>query len=136
MARNVYQLMDDMKRIEANGFEVEYDSAYKWVHVSGLELPKSGIWTTENNERITHTSLLIDIPPDWPMHPPGVGPSHPGSAIHTPLLLYNRNEINDLHLCNHDPWYWLCFQKIYWKPEFGLIGLLQIIEQSIWGRVK
>jgi hypothetical protein len=134
MARNTYQLLKEIQELEEIGFEVECDRDISWVHVTGLELPAKGIWTTENNERIFSVSVLIDIPPSWPLHPPGVGLAHPSHAIHIPYLEYNGEKINDLHACSHEPWHWLCFQNLYWKPEFGLPGLLQVIEKTIWER--
>lgn len=136
MVKNIYKLLEEIAELERHGFEVEYDNNLTWIHVVGLELPSKGQWTTTNNEIVFSTSVLIDIPPNWPLHPPGVGLSHPTHAIHIPYLEYNGKKISDLHECKHNPWHWLCFVSISWQPDFGLIGLLQIIEKTIWDRRK
>lgn len=136
MARDNYQLNAEISELRRQGFGIEHGPNFKWIHIAGLDLPERGIWTTANNQRITYISVLIDIPPDWPIHPPGVGFSHPSFAIHMPSLFYNGERLHHLFECNHSPWNWACFQRMDWKPEFGLRGLLQIIEQSIWERTK
>ena len=133
MARNIDQILRDIRKLEQLGFEVEHNQNFSWVHVKNLELPR-GKWTSENGLLLKEISVLVQIPPDWPLHPPGVGLSHPSFAIHIPYLAYNGRKIRDLHKCQHYPWYWMCFEEIYWKSEYGLIGLLQIIEKSIWER--
>ena len=135
MARNIVQIRKDIQKLREIGFDVEPKWDFELIHVVGLELPHRGTWAVDNR-KTEEISILIDIPPDWPLHPPGIGSSHPTIAIHIPCLYHNGFMIRDLYRCNHYPWYWLCFEEIYWEPEFGLIGLLQIIEKSIWERAK
>jgi len=137
MGRNIQQVSSDVQNLTRIGFTVEYANDFSWVHVIGLDLPKRrGIWTTVNNQYLDTVSVLLDIPPDWPLYPPGIGFVHPSFSIHIPFLAFNGVPIRDLHTCNHAPWYWLCFREIQWRPDYGLLGLLKIIEKSIWERTR
>jgi hypothetical protein len=68
------------------------------------------------------TELLLQIPADYPLSPPGVG----GNRIFVhPDLRFRGNKLADLHESRspdfatpgHGPWAWLCYEEIRWDPE-------------------
>lgn len=135
--RNRFLIKSNINQLHSNGFSVEADANYEWVCVHGLDLPGPyGAWTDKQNRIITQTSVLIDIPYDFPMSPPGVGFGHPERAIHLPYLLFNGGQMKDFYECKHNPWCWFCFQKIDWdRNEDNLLTLIMLVEASISDRI-
>lgn len=132
---NTDLLINEKKLLVAKGFHVKNAMDFSWVCVYNLDLPSKGIWTDDNGNVITQIPIFCDIPHDFPLSPPGKGFFHPSNAIHIPYIAYNGKHIDDLHKCEHNPWWWLCFQKIMWDPNSdNLLTLLNIIEFSISDR--
>jgi len=133
MNRNVQSIQRDIRRLSRRGFGVRHGRDFSWVSVDGLTLPQlaGGTWSDANGRPIRHTSVLIDIPPDFPRHPPGRGFAHPSHAVHVPDLRFKGRRIRELHQCSHQPWFWICFREMHWERGFGLLELVQIIESSL-----
>jgi hypothetical protein len=136
MNRNVDAILRDIQRLAGREFELRHASDLSWIGIYGLILPQlaGGAWTSPDGQPIRHTALLIDLPRDFPRHPPGRGLSHLGHAIHAPDLHFNGRRIRDLHPCQHAPWLWLCFRELEWEAGFGLFELIRIIESSLIDR--
>jgi hypothetical protein len=136
--RNSALIRRNIDILSEKGFFVESPQNYEWVCVHGLDLPGTpGSWTDKQGNVVFETSVLIDIPYDFPISPPGVGFSHPSRAIHLPLIYYNRYKMSDFYTCVHDPWCWFCFQSIDWDPmQDNLLTLLALVEASISERLR
>ena len=127
-------LIKQLRYLASQGFNIKVYNNFRRVVIEGLELQGDG-WTDFNGNPIRFTSVMIDLPEDFPMSVPGVGFAHPNKAIHIPAIKYNGKPLKNLYECQHKPWRWLCFQKIVWDPQIdNLITLLQIIEKSIYDR--
>jgi hypothetical protein len=137
--RNRRFLRDNLDELLARGYRVETPWNMNWVCVHGVALPgtTTGKWTDHEGQAIIATSLLIDIPYDFPLSPPGIGCSHPTRAIHLPRIYYNGTKMKDLYDCVHEPWAWLCFQSMRWDPEQdNLLSLVALVEASVSGRLR
>jgi ubiquitin-protein ligase len=135
--RNTALIQRNINRLCQAGFDVEAPPDHEWVVIHGVELPDPGAWTDQYGNALYHTSILIDIPYDFPMSPPGVGTSHPNRAIHLPLILHNGNVMSDFHECQHDPWRWFCFEWMEWNPwHDDLLTVVALVEASISERVR
>ena len=131
---NQYWFMKHVNYLRSSGYEINVGRDYSWVNIAGSELRGIG-WTDGSGKPISHYSTFIQLTRDFPMTIPGVGHSHPAHAIHIPFVRYNGRDLTDLLECKHDPWCWMCFERIDWDPrEDNLITLLQIIETSIYHR--
>jgi hypothetical protein len=90
-----------------------YD-AQNVVIVKGLKLPAGYNAST--------TNLFLNVPPDYPLSPPGIDPY----PVFLPAgLKYHSRTPNDYHE-NRQPnftppgwgsWAWFCFQDITWDPR-------------------
>lgn len=137
--RNRRLLRRNVDEVLARGYEAETPWNLSWVCVHGVALPgvDTGRWTDHDGKVIVRTSVLIDIPYDFPLSPPGIGYAHPTRAIHLPRLYYNGGRMKDLHDCAHHPWCWLCFRSMRWDPGHdNLLSLLALVEASISLRLK
>ncbi len=103
--------------------DVSEDGSHIKVH--DVHLP-----TGYNLSRIP---ILIEIPPDYPLSPPGVG-SH---RIFVPSSLrYHGRKPGDLHEGSNfrdDPyWAWWCYENIKWDPNYDdLIVLIEMIRADM-----
>jgi hypothetical protein len=133
---NYTYLQPQIAFLQRKGYKMTLEDRSQWILVEGSTLPDSGVWTNQERKRIAHVSIMIDLPPDFPMIVPGVGLGHPSYAIHIPKLYFNGQRLSDTYDCQHHPWSWLCFQKMDWHSKYNLITLLQIIEYSIEHRAS
>src|SRR3989339_1952747 len=130
------QIYSNITFLQSKGYTSRLDDFFRWVVIEGSTLPRFGVWTNAEGKHIESTSMLIDIPKEFPMIVPGVG-FHPSHATHVPLLYFNGRRLSDTHDCSHKPWRWLCFEEIKWHPHTdNLITLLEIIEHSIGERAR
>jgi len=132
-------LRRNLEELLSRGYQVETPWTMNWVCVHGVALPgtTTGKWTDHEGRMIVEASVLIDIPYDFPLSPPGIGHSHPARAIHLPRIYYNGGKMKDLYDCVHEPWAWLCFQSMRWDPERdNLLSLLALVEASISVRLR
>lgn len=81
----------------------------------------------------TSIPILIQIPPDYPISPPGVG----NHRIFMPSALrYNNRKPKDLHenlnFQRNPYWAWWCYERINWNPmSDDLITLLEMIRADM-----
>ena len=97
--------------------------------VSGLKLPPG--------YNVSHTDTLIELPPDYPLSPPGVGDYR---VYLPPSLRFNRRKLKDLHeerTPNFDtpgfgPWAWFCYEYVGWSPECDdLIKFVEMVRADM-----
>jgi len=83
------------------------------------------------------TELLIDIPYDYPLTPPGVG--HHRVYV-PPCLRYGGRELKDIHEATtpsfetpgFGPWAWWCYEDIRWDPlRDTLITFVEMIRADM-----
>ena len=78
-------------------------------------------------------SVLIEIPSEYPLFPPGIG----NSKIYLPRgLLFNGRKLKDFHedivFENNMNWGWFCYQHINWDPNWDdLTTLLEMIRADL-----
>lgn len=68
------------------------------------------------------TNLLIEIPPDYPVSPPGIGNYR---VFVPPWLTYRGRKLKDIHpnqspsfeTPEFGPWAWLCYEDVRWYPS-------------------
>ena len=78
-------------------------------------------------------SILIEIPPDYPISPPGIG----NYKIFLPKgLRYQGLILKDYHehvlYKGSNKWCWVCYQNIQWDPNWDdLITLLEMIRADL-----
>lgn len=134
---NYAQIHPQIVFLQSKGYKITLDDLLRWIILEGSSLPRFGSWSNAEGRQITHTSILFDIPKEFPMVAPGVGFGHPSYAIHVPKLYFNGRQLSDTHHCSHSPWTWLCFQEMKWNPRSdNLVTLLEAIEYSIIKRAK
>jgi len=79
-------------------------------------------------------SIWIDIPPDYPLSPPGVG----DYKIYLPRgLRYQGRRLKDfyefIHPKGDERWGWFCYQQIKWDPNWDtLVTLLEMIRADLY----
>ena len=67
------------------------------------------------------TAVLIELPSDYPLSPPGIGDSH---VYVSPTLKFRGNALDDVHgyrqpgyaTPGFGPWAWWCYRWIHWDP--------------------
>jgi hypothetical protein len=125
-----------ISELRDRGFRVAHTQDCAQVVVYDLPLPGDrGVWTDATGKRIQTVSVSLSIPYDFPYAVPGVGIAHPQNAIHIPRLRFGRRDLSDLHNCQHDPWWWFCFQRLDWDPTHGTLAtLVNTVSLSILDR--
>lgn len=101
---------------------------YEFVVVGGIKLPP-GYFPGK-------TDLLVEIPEDYPIAPPGVG----RRVYVNPHLQFRGRELDDLHpnttpdfaTPGFGPWAWFCYQHIEWWPERDdLIKFVEMVRADL-----
>ena len=102
---------------------------FAFVIVSKLRLP------AEYNKSCT--DLLIELPPDYPVCPPGLGNNR---VYVDPNLRYRNRILQDLHPGNtarfatpgFGPWAWFCYERIEWWPDRDdLITFVEMVRADL-----
>ncbi|MBN2212277.1 MAG: hypothetical protein JW709_12840 [Sedimentisphaerales bacterium] len=97
---------------------------YKWVIVHGFVLPP--------NFNITLTDVLLRIPSDYPLSPPGIGSARCYLPKH---LRFNGRKMRDLHETSGPgwgDWAWFCYEYVNWNPHRDdLIKTLEMIRADL-----
>jgi hypothetical protein len=105
------------------------DDDYAFVIVGHVLLPPG-----YNLER---TNLLIELPDDYPVSPPGIGDFR---VYVSPHLRFQGRELKDLHLyitpsyttLGFGPWAWWCYQSVRWYPKRdNLIRFVEMIRADL-----
>jgi ubiquitin-protein ligase len=102
---------------------------YEFVVVAGFKLPPG--------YNVPLTSILLEIPSDYPLSPPGIGNN---KAYISPHLRYNGRQLRDVHsnlspsypTLGFGPWAWLCYTEIRWNPVGDdLIRFLEMMRADL-----
>jgi hypothetical protein len=78
------------------------------------------------------TSLLIELPPDYPLTPPGISPNR---LYVDPNLRFNDDYLDGVHKDiqpswnpPYGPWAWFCYENIKWNPlTDNLITFIEMV---------
>jgi len=121
-------LADHLKRLSRD-YPLWIDDDYRFVVVEQVKLPAG------YNARVTQ--LLIQLPPDYPVSPPGVGDSRVYVVSH---LRFHGRRLQDVHdsmppsfeTPGFGPWAWFCFEWIRWDPHRdNLIRFVEMIKANL-----
>ena len=104
----------DLQNLSRAGFTIWVGDDRDFVIVENVRLPPG-------YDRRT-IPVLIELPPDYPLVPPGVGSDHiyvPGS------LRYHGHKLEDIHewttpafrTPGWNGWAWMCYDHIAWDPH-------------------
>ena len=108
---------------------IALDQAFRFAIIQRVLLPP------KYNRK--STDLLIEIPRDYPLSPPGVGEYR---VFVAPNLMFQGRRLRDLHpnttprfqTPGYGPWAWLCYEHITWEPHRDdLIHLLEMIRADL-----
>jgi len=101
---NVGILEDDVREL-SYAYRVELDDEYRYLIVTNFNSPPG--------YNLSTIQVLLEIPPDYPESPPGVGSSH----VYVPRgLRFNGRKPKDYHEDSgpSDEWSWWCYSWIKW----------------------
>ncbi|MGD1020127.1 MAG: E2/UBC family protein [Verrucomicrobiia bacterium] len=113
----------------SRAFPLQVDDGYAFVLVSGLKLPPG--------YNRPSTDMLLELPADYPICPPGVG----GSYVYLPpALRFHGRRLDDLHE-DHLPtfypakvgsWAWFCYEYVAWSPHRDdLIKFVEMVRADL-----
>ena len=121
-------LMKHLSRLSRH-FRLWIDDDYRFVIVGSVLLPPG--------YNVRRAKLLIELPGDYPLSPPGIG----DSLIYvSPVLQFHGWDLKDLHphrqpaypTPGFGPWAWWCYEKIRWYPKRdNLIRLVEMIRADM-----
>jgi hypothetical protein len=94
-------------------FQLQVADNYRFVIVGGVRLPPG--------YNHTLTSVLVEIPSDYPLSPPGIGNNR---VYVSPRLRFRGRTLKDVHpdarpsypTPGSGDWAWWCYQEIRWDP--------------------
>ena len=111
------------------GFPLWIDDDFEFVIVEGVRLPPG--------YNLYEIPVLIELPPDYPLTPPGVG----SSSIYVPgKLRYKGRKLRDIHkkttpnfeTPSFSGWAWMCYEHIDWDScRDDLITLIERIRADL-----
>ena len=105
---------------------IDLPDDYSYIIIHDVHLPSGYNYSS--------ISILVEIPPDYPMSPPGIG----NNRIYLPKdLRFRSTKLEDLHEssspCEGDEdWAWFCYEHIQWDPNYDdLATLLEMIRADL-----
>lgn len=123
MARYLSKLQDHLSAA-AIGYELAVSDDYQLLEIQDLMLPPGFNWG--------HTEVLIELPDDYPLSPPGIGKSH---VYLLSGLRYRGRKLRDLHehvTPGWGDWAWFCYQSIEWDPHRDdLVTFLEVVRADL-----
>lgn len=123
---NLRVLEDDVRAL-SYAFDVALDDECRHLFVRNFNLPPGYNFST--------IPILLEIPPDYPESPPGIG----GSQLFLPRgLRYRGRRLRDFHEevgPLDDPnrrWGWWCYEQIHWDPcQDNLISFFEVLRTDM-----
>lgn len=110
--------------ILSHAYTIALDDDLRWFIAHNFRLPL-GYDRPE-------TSVLVTLPRDYPISPPGLGNSR---VYLPPDLLYHGEELQDLHPSDAPAWgewAWFCYQDIRWDPRRdNLMTFLEMVRADL-----
>jgi hypothetical protein len=113
----------------SRAFTLWVDEDYAFVIVGDLKLPPGYNDST--------TNVLVELPGDYPLSPPGVG-DH--GVFLSPHLRFGGRKLKDLHTYRtpevrtpgFGPWAWFCYQYVRWSPQRDdLIKFIEMVRADL-----
>lgn len=129
MARNDSPWLGRHLRELSRAFVLWIEEEYEFVVVCGMKLPPG--------YNRAETQLLIEIPQDYPLSPPGVGADR---VYLSPDLRFKRRKLKDLHTGTtpsfytpgFGPWAWFCYERVEWSPSRdGLVTFVEMVRADL-----
>ena len=122
MARNL-TVLDQQLRELSLGYPLSISDDYDWIIASRFRLPPGF--------NLQHTTVLLEIPSDYPLSPPGIG-----SRVYLPpSLRFGDKKLKDLHegtTPGWGSWAWFCYEWIRWDPHRDdLVKFLEMIRADL-----
>ena len=107
-------MLEDHLKVLSMQFPLWVDDNSLFVIVGKLKLPPG--------YNHTLTQLLIELPDDYPLSPPGIGDC---LVYVDPNLRFGMRELRDVHPSHRPtyqtpgfgPWAWWCYEMINWNPN-------------------
>ncbi|HML74400.1 MAG TPA: E2/UBC family protein [Anaerohalosphaeraceae bacterium] len=123
MAQYVDRLIEDLE-ILSLGYDISVEDNGERIIIHNFKLPPGYNYNT--------TEVLIMIPDDYPVKPPGIG----SDRIYLPADLRFHGKKLDEFRDHHDPdlgdWGWFCFENIDWDmTRDDLNSLMEIIRTNL-----
>ena len=121
------RLDQDIERL-SHFFPLWLDDWCRFVVVERVRLPPG--------YNLRDTSLLIELPSDYPASPPGIGNNR---VFVSPNLTFYGRKLRDVHP-EHRPrltdpfggWAWFCYQSIRWHPLVDdLITFVEMVRTDL-----
>lgn len=111
-------------RILSHAYTIVVDDDSRWFIAHNFRLPP-GYDRAE-------TSVLVTLPHDYPISPPGIGDSR---VYLPPDVLYRGMDLRDLHPSDAPAWgewAWFCYQEIRWDPaRDNLMTFLEMVRADL-----
>lgn len=123
MPQNMHILTQHLQTL-AVAYGLSTSEDYRYVWLSGFRLPPGFNYRA--------TDVLLTLPGDYPLSPPGIGDSR---VYVSPHLRFAGRRLQDLHE-NVTPgwgdWAWLCYQRIDWHPwQDDLAKFLEMVRADL-----
>lgn len=108
----------------AEAYYVNTSDDWRYVQVEGFLLPPG--------YNYQYTEVLITVPRDYPLSPPGVGNS---PVYLRPDLRFQGRVLKDLHAGRTPgwgPWAWCCYEHISWNASHDdLVTFLEMLRANL-----
>ena len=122
MPRNA-AILEEHLRVLSIGYPLSISDDGEWVIVHGFKLPPG-------YDRAS-TNVLVQIPADYPMVPPGVD-----SGVYIPLdVRFGGRKLRSVYKRSAGgwgEWGWLCYKWIRWDPcSDNLVTLMEMIRAHL-----
>lgn len=122
-----YSILSEHFSVLSLAYTLSVDDHWRWLVVEDFNLP----WGYNHSQ----IQVLIELPNDYPLSPPGVG----SSGIFLPRSIrYHDRELRDLHprtrprVRCRGKWAWFCYQWIHWDPMWDdLVKLLEMVRADL-----
>jgi len=116
-------ILDEHLRVMSLGYPLSISDDRKWLVVHGFRLPPG--------YNRTHTDVLIEIPEDYPLTPPGVATV----LCVAPDLLYQGHVLQSYDVRDVPGlgrWGYLCYRGIRWRPcSDNLVTLTEMLRVDL-----
>lgn len=116
-------ILDEHLLVLSIGYPLSISDDRKWLVVHEFKLPPG--------YNRTHTDVLVEIPADYPLTPPGVT----SRLCVAPDLRYREQVIRSYDVKDVPglgEWAWLCYRGIRWKPcSDNLVTLMEMLRADL-----
>jgi hypothetical protein len=116
-------ILDEHLRLLSIGYPLSISDDKKWLLIHEFKLPPG--------YNRTHTDVLVEIPADYPLTPPGVA----SRAYLAPDLRHEGRVLQCFYVRivpGWGKWGWLCYRGINWNPcSDSLVTLMEMFRADL-----